>query len=238
MAAEAAEPFKLSGSGLSGPGPRGLVFDLDGTLVDSAPDIHAGVTAVLAEDGHAALPFEMVRGFIGGGVAVLMERVMRARGEPACTARRDDMARRFTAMIEAEPGGLTRPYDGAGAALEAVQRAGLRLGICTNKPEAQARGLLAHLGWGAQFGVVVGGDTLAVRKPDPDPLRVAITRMGGGPVLFVGDSEVDCATAEAAGVPFVLFTGGYRTTPVEGLPHLAAFDRWEEFPALIAGLRA
>lgn len=208
---------------------RAVLFDLDGTLVDSAPDIHAGVNAVLGEEGVPDLPFATVRGFIGGGVPVLMDRVIAATGLPAL--RHADLCARFIARYEHDPGELTRPYDGAEAALDAL--AHLPLGLCTNKPEGPTRSLLSALGWADRFRVIVGGDTLAVRKPDPAPLVEAIARIGGGPVLFVGDSEVDAATAHAAGVPFLLFTGGYRSTPVAELPHRAAFDDWAGLPALV-----
>ncbi len=206
-----------------------VIFDLDGTLVDSAPDIHSGVNELLAAEGVAPLAFATVRGFIGGGVAVLMTRVIAATGLPA--TRHADLCSRFIARYEHDPGGLTRPYDGVEAALDAL--ADLPLGLCTNKPEGPTRALLAHLGWSGRFSVIVGGDTLAVRKPDPAPLALAIQQIGGGPVLFVGDSEVDAETAHRAGVPLLLFSGGYRSTPVADLAHRAAFDHWQDMPALV-----
>ena len=214
---------------------RAVLFDLDGTLVDSAPDIHAGVSALLVEDGHEPLPFETVRGFIGNGVPVLMTRVMAAVGMAPDPARHDALCARFILRYEHDPGGLTRAYDGVADALRGLD---LPLGLCTNKPEGPTRALLAQLGWTAQFPVIVGGDTLPLRKPDPAPLHEAVERIGGGPVLFVGDSEVDAETAERAGVPFLLFTGGYRKTPAADLPHVAAFDHWADLPALIARIRS
>jgi phosphoglycolate phosphatase len=211
-----------------------LIFDLDGTLVDSAPDIHAGVARLLEEEGIAALPFATVRGFIGGGVPILISRVMRAVGMAEDLHRHADLCARFIARYEHDPGGLTRPYPGVEAALALLDRP---LALCTNKPEGPTRALLAQLGWTHRFPVIVGGDTLPVRKPDPAPLHHAITQLGGGPVLFVGDSEVDAETATRADVPLLLFTQGYRTTPVTDLPHHAAFDHWDSFGDLIDGLR-
>ena len=209
---------------------RALIFDLDGTLVDSAPDIHAGVNAVLAEEGHAPLTFDTVRGFIGGGVPILFTRVMRALALPDDPAHHADLCARFITRYEHDPGGLTRPYPGVEAALDALD---LPMALCTNKPEGPTRALLALLGWTHRFPVIVGGDTLPVRKPDPAPLHHAIAQMGGGPILFLGDSEVDAETAQRAGVPLVLFTQGYRTTALADLPHHAAFDHWDDLPALI-----
>ena len=208
---------------------RALVFDLDGTLVDSAHDIHAGVSAILAEDGLPPLSFDTVRGFIGGGVPVLITRVIRALNLPEDPARHEDMAARFIARYEHDPGGLTRPYPGVEAALDALD---LPLALCTNKPEGPTRALLAQLGWADRFRILVCGDTLPVRKPDPAPLNHAIAQIGA-PALFVGDSEVDAETAARAGVPLLLFTQGYRKTPVTDLPHHAAFDHWDDFAALI-----
>lgn len=212
---------------------RAVLFDLDGTLVDSAPDIHAGVAVLLREEGVAPLPFDVVRGFIGNGVPVLIWRVMAAVGWGEDAARHRDLCARFIGWYEEEPAGLTRPYAGVEAALRGID---LPMGLCTNKPEGPTRALLRHLGWGGLFPVIVGGDTLPVRKPDPAPLLEAVGRIGGGAV-FVGDSEVDAETASRAGVPFLLFTGGYRKTPVEALPHLAAFDDWAEFPAVLERVR-
>lgn len=209
---------------------RALIFDLDGTLVDSAPDIHAGVNALLAEDGNAPLSFDTVRGFIGGGVPILITRVMGALGLPDDPARHADLCARFTARYEHDPGGLTRPYPGVEAALDAIDRP---MGLCTNKPEGPTRALLAHLGWTHRFPILVCGDTLPVRKPDPAPLHHAVAAIGDGPVWFLGDSEVDAETAQRAAVPLLLFTQGYRKTPLADLPHHAAFDHWDDLPALL-----
>jgi phosphoglycolate phosphatase len=211
-----------------------VLFDLDGTLVDSAPDIHAGVAVLLREEGLPPLPFETVRGFIGNGVPVLITRVMAAVGMTEDVRLHRDLCARFIRWYEDAPAGLTKPYAGVEAALRGLA---VPMGLCTNKPEGPTRALLAGMGWGAFFPVIVGGDTLAVRKPDPAPLLEAVARIGGG-AIFVGDSEVDAETAARAGVPFLLFTGGYRKTPVEALPHRAAFDHWAEFPAVLAAVRA
>ena len=132
--------------------------------------------------------------------------------------------------------GLTVPYRGVPAALDALAAAGHALGVCTNKPTEPARAVLAHVGLLDRFGVVVGGDSLPVTKPDPAPLFAALDALPPGPSVYVGDSEVDAATAQAAGVPFLLFTEGYRKSPVDALPHAAAFGDWDDLPGLVAAL--
>ena len=209
-----------------------VIFDLDGTLVDSAPDIHRAVNEVLAAYGVAPLSFEAVRGFIGSGVPVLIERVIRACGLPE--ALHGDYCALFMDVYEEEPAGLTLPYEGVESAMDALWP--MPLGLCTNKPLGPVRALMAHMAWTERFPVIVAGDSLPVRKPDPAPLLAAVERIGGGSVVFVGDSEVDAETAARAGVPFVLFTGGYRKTPVAELPHLAAFDHWKDLTGILRGL--
>lgn len=212
-----------------------VIFDLDGTLVDSAPDIHAGITALLAREGVAPLSFEGVRGMIGGGVPVLIDRVARAAGLDLDPARQEERCDWFTERYEHAPDGMTRAYDGVENALHRLRSAGMVLGLCTNKPTGPTLALLDAFGWRDLFAVTVCGDTLPVRKPDPAPLRLAIRELAQ-PALFVGDSEVDAETAHRADVPLLLFTEGYRKTPLALLPHAAAFDRWDDLPALAARL--
>lgn len=212
-----------------------VVFDLDGTLIDSAPDIHAAVARMLAAEGLAPLPLDTVRGFIGNGVAALVERVMAAAGLPPTEHPR--LLARFQAEYDAAPSALTRVFDGAEEALAALAATGHPLGICTNKPEATSRAILADLGLLAHFGAVVGGDSLPVRKPRPEPLLEAFRRLGAERGLYVGDSEVDGETAAAAEVPLFLFANGYRRSPMSEIPHHAAFGDFASLPALIASAR-
>jgi len=211
------------------------VFDLDGTLIDSAPDIHAAGNAVLAAEGLPPVTADQSRSFIGNGARVYVERLERAAAggnDPARTLR---MQHRFIAEYEVSHS-LTRIYPGVEAALDRLRSQGWRLAICTNKPHGPALTVLAHFGWTGLFEVVIGGDSLPVVKPDPAPLHAAIAGLGGGPVVYVGDSEVDAQTAVAALVPFALFTGGYRRGPLETIPHQRAFDDWSALPAIAQAL--
>ena len=209
------------------------IFDLDGTLIDSAPDIHAGANATLAHFGLPPVTFAQSRGFVGGGARIFVERMERAvtgTNTPDLTNR---MHRHFLEVYETSHA-LTTVYDGVTEALSTLESQGWRLGLCTNKPLGPTRSVLAHLGWADRFDVVIGGDSLPVVKPDPAPLRAVIEAMAKGPLVYVGDSEVDSATAKAARVPFALFTQGYRKTPVDQLYRTATFDHWRELPAIAA----
>ncbi len=212
-----------------------IIFDLDGTLIDSAPDIHAAGNAVLAAEGLSPIPYEQARSFIGNGARVFLERLERASAGANDPPRTERLRRLFAAQYE-RAHALTRPYPGVVEAMASLREQGWKLGLCTNKPIAPTRAVLAHLRWTPLFDVLVGGDTLPVMKPDPAPLLKAMRALGNGPLVYVGDSEVDAATAVAAGVPFALFTEGYRKTPVATIPHDRAFADWAELPELARAL--
>ncbi len=209
------------------------MFDLDGTLVDSAPDIHAVGARTLADLGRPPVTLDQTRAFVGNGAAVFVARCLEATGGAADPALRAEALRLFHAHYEADPAGLTRPYPGVPALLARLRAAGMPMGVCTNKPLRPAQGVLAALDLAGFFGAVVGGDTLPVLKPDPAPLRLTLDRLGADPAaaLFVGDSETDAATAQAAGLPLALFTQGYRRSPVAAIPHAFAFDAFDDLSA-------
>ena len=204
-----------------------IVFDLDGTLVDSAPDLMAAANRMLADEGYAPLDLATVTSFIGNGLPKLVERVMRARSIPSHHFERlYDEVRDF---YNAAPADDSRPMPGVPALLEKLKADGHRLGVCTNKPEEPARLVLNLLGLEPFFDVVVGGDSLPEKKPHPAPLILAFDRLGIGPRLYVGDSEVDAEVALAAAVRFAIYSQGYRKKAIEGLPHDFRFD---DFAAL------
>lgn len=217
------------------PEPLNLVFDLDGTLIDSAPQIHAAANSVFEAKGLPPFPQETVRGFIGNGVGVLVQRLMAHQGLPEDAKLHAELVARFIDIYE-EAFDLTALYPGVSTALPVLADLGHRLAICTNKPVGPTRAVLRHFGLMPLFPVIVGGDTLPQRKPDPAPLHAAIAAMGGGKALFVGDSEVDSETATAAGVPFALYTGGYRKAAPEALNAKLIFDDHAALPRLITHL--
>ncbi|WP_349252175.1 phosphoglycolate phosphatase [Actibacterium sp. MT2.3-13A] len=213
---------------------RAVIFDLDGTLIDSAPDIHAAANRMLAEIGQEALSYDAIRGFIGNGVPVLVERIMRARGLGAegHAALLDIFMRHYNA----DPATLTRLYPNVRGVLEGLADGGARLGLCTNKPEGPTREILKIFDLDRLFEVVVGGDTLPVKKPDPAPLQAAAQALGRERSVYVGDSEVDAETAARAALPFALFTEGYRKSPVAELRFDAAFADFTDLPGIVARL--
>lgn len=212
---------------------RAIVFDLDGTLIDSAPDIQAALNVVLRAEGVAEASLPETISFVGHGVPALIAKVIAARGiDPG---RQDAMTAAMLDHYARQPASLTQPYPGVRACLSHLAAQGFVLGICTNKPLAATDAILASLDLRAPFGFVIGGDSLPQRKPDPAPLHAAFAALGT-PFLYVGDSEVDAQTAVAAGVRFALFTRGYRKAAVADLPHALAFDDFAALPGMIAGL--
>ncbi len=207
-----------------------IVFDLDGTLIHSAPDIHHAANSLLAEHGKGPLSLETVTGFIGKGVPWLVTCLIRETGlDPAL---HPELVAGFGARYESAVT-LTRPYPGVVAALETLKDAGHRMAVCTNKPVAPALAVLEHLNLAGFFDHVQGGDMLGVKKPDPAPVRATLAALEVPTAIYVGDSETDAETAQRAGLPFALFLGGYRKTPPEELPHEFAFADFAELAPFI-----
>lgn len=190
------------------------VFDLDGTLLDSAPDIAAALNRVLAGVGLAAFTLPEVSAMIGDGARVLVERALAARGQPFDAA----LHAAFLADEDISAARLTRPYDGIQAALDTLAAEGWRLAVCTNKPAGPARSLLVSLGLGGHFAAVAGGDSFAVRKPDPAHLLGTIALAGGDPAaaVMIGDHRNDMAAAQGAGIPAVFAGWGYGAREMAG----------------------
>jgi phosphoglycolate phosphatase len=217
--------------------PSLIVFDLDGTLIDSAGDLAVAVNAMLADFGCEPLALGEVRRMIGDGVAMLVARALAARH---CKAPDPAEAERiFLRHYESAPTSLTTAFPGAAEALQALRAAGIPLTVCTNKPARITAEILGSLGLAGYFARVIGGDSLPFRKPDPRVLLTLVEAFATRPedALLVGDSEVDAATARAAGVPFVLMKHGYRRGPAEEIPSIAALEDFAQLPALVDGLR-
>ena len=210
-------------------GYAAFVFDLDGTLVDSAPDIGDALGAVLREDGRRALSLDEVRGLIGDGVAVLLQRAWAVTGAPLDPSRLADRVGHFLASYAAGGHVGTRPYPGAIEALRSLRARGVRLAICTNKPIGLTHQLLDVLAVADLFDAVTGGDSLPVRKPHPDHLLGTLDLLDARPgeAIMIGDSANDVAVARAAGVAVAVVPWGYTRTPAAELGAdrvIASFD--------------
>lgn len=208
-----------------------IVFDLDGTLIDSAPDIRAAVNLMLEGEGLAALDLATITSFIGNGLPHLVKLVIGACG--IGLARHPALTAIVLEHYNAGDSALTTLYPGVREVLKTLHRDGHKLGLCTNKPIEPTRDILEHFGLTELFSVVIGGDSLTRRKPHPAPLLAALKALGG-PGIYVGDSEVDSETAQRAEIPFALFTEGYRKTPVAVLPHDWSFSDFASLPAIVA----
>ena len=218
-----------------------IVFDLDDTLVDSAPSIAHSVNTVLREEGRGPLPLEAVRAMIGDGSLKLMERALSAVGLPVDDA---DFVRRRTSvlftLLVRHPPGPDRLYPGVRETLDRLAGDGCRLAICSNKPADATAQTLRVLGLTALFGAVIGGDSLPQRKPDAEPVLAAL-RLLDKPrdsAVMVGDSGNDVAAAKAAGLPSVLVSYGYARQPVRSLGADRIVDRFADLPAALDDLRA
>ncbi len=212
-----------------------IVFDLDGTLIDSLPDIHAALNKVLAGEGVEGVSAAEAQGFIGHGIPNLVAQARHARGIDI--ARQHEMTEAMFAHYLAHPADLTRPYPGVVDCLQALQAAGHPLGLCTNKALKPTLEILDALDLRGFFAAMIGGDSLPQKKPDPAPLHACFASLGP-PLLYVGDSEVDAETAQRAGIRFALYTQGYRKAPVSALPHDLAFDDFARLAPYVARLGA
>lgn len=212
---------------------RAILFDLDGTLVDSVPDLAAALAIVLAERGRPPLGIAAVTAMVGDGAAKLVERALAASGEGEAPL--GPALDRFLALYEANATRLTRLYDGVPEVLGALADAGWRLALCTNKPERATRAVLGALGLASHFAVVLGGDSQPTRKPDPGPLLAALDRLGVAPsrAAMVGDHANDILAARRAGTASIFARYGYGAATLGSLLPDAAIDR---FPQLFSAL--
>lgn len=218
---------------------RAVVFDLDGTLVDSAPDLIAALNRLLAAEGRRKVDMAEGTVMIGDGVRVLVERGFAATGPAVSDDALDALAKRYLADYVANVCVETRVFPGAEAVLKAFAAAGIGMGICTNKPEAPARAILDGLGLSGFFAAVVGGDTVpGARKPDAKPMLATLRGLGVAPqdAVMVGDSTNDVKTARAAGMKVVVVGHGYTRVPAAELGADAVVDGFERLANALSRL--
>lgn len=218
--------------------PLAIVFDLDGTLVDTAPDLIGTLNVIFAREGLKPVPYESARNLIGGGARAMIQRGLDAEGRAAAPAVLERVFADFIAYYSAHIADRSQPFPGLERALDALAANGCILAVCTNKLEGLSRQLLDTLKLSKRFAAICGQDTFGVQKPDPEILRRTIIAAGGRleRAVMVGDSLTDVRTARAAGVPIVAVTFGYTDRPVSEFAPDRIIERFDELPAAIEGL--
>jgi phosphoglycolate phosphatase len=214
--------------------PATIVFDLDGTLVDTAPDLCAALNHALGVLGRAGVPADDVRHMVGHGARKLLEKGLAATGTMTPDLVEAGVAP-FLAYYADHIADGSQPYPGVEAALSALAAAGSRLAICTNKPFALSQALVSALGWDGRFAANLGFDSVPAPKPDPGHLFAAIAAAGGDPAttVFIGDSITDTTTARAAGIPVIAVSFGFSDRPVADLGADLVIDHYDQLlPAL------
>jgi phosphoglycolate phosphatase len=213
-----------------------IVFDLDGTLVDTAPDLIDSLNVLFAREGLSAIRLEEARNLIGGGVRQLIERALSLQGRARAPADIDRLFKDYVAYYAEHIADRSRPFPGAADALDRLARH--RLAVCTNKLEWLSVRLLKTLDLAARFAVICGQDTFGIQKPDPEILRRTVEAAGGElrAAVMVGDSATDVMTARAAGIPVVAVDFGYTEIPVAELKADRIIDHFNKLPAAISDL--
>lgn len=211
---------------------QAVLFDLDGTLVDTAPDLAGALNHCLAADGHAPIEVAQVRGLVGRGAEALLKRGFSLREGSAPTPERLKSLRQlFLTYYGAHIADDSKPFEGVEEVLSALASAGIAMGICTNKPHEMAITLIEHLGWSGKFGSIIGGDHLGVKKPNPGHIFAVATALDARPqtCVFVGDSEVDYEAAQAAKMRTILVSFGYSNVPLDEMPNAIIIDHYSAF---------
>ena len=210
-----------------------IVFDLDGTLVDTAPDLLGALNVALAAEGLGPLNLDVVRTLVGAGVRVLVERGLAHHGRSLPEARIDGLMKVFLAHYSEHIADTSRPYPGVLDSLMDLKSQGWRFAVCTNKLEAYSVELIRRLKMAHWFEAICGGDTFSFRKPDPRHLTETISRAGGGRAIMIGDSRTDVDTARAAGIPVIGVSFGYTDTPMVELKPDVLIDHFSELAEAI-----
>jgi phosphoglycolate phosphatase len=216
-----------------------IAFDLDGTVVDTAPDLISTLNVILARERLPSVPYDAARRLIGGGARVMIERALAAEGRAAPKPEVDRMFAIFVEHYAAHIADHSRPFPHVETALQQLADAGHRLAVCTNKLEWLSVRLLDTLKLSRHFAAICGQDTFGVQKPDPRMLRLTIERVGGEPshAIMVGDARPDVSVARAAGVPVIAVDFGYSDVPIGTLGPDRIISSFADLPTAVRELR-
>ncbi|MGH6683219.1 MAG: phosphoglycolate phosphatase [Pseudolabrys sp.] len=215
-----------------------IVFDLDGTLIDTAPDLVDTLNAVFAREGLPPVPYETARTLIGGGARAMLARGIEADGIGAAPARIEKLFADFITHYSEHLADRSRPFPGLTDALDALAADGRRFAVCTNKLERLSVRLLEHLGLAGRFATICGQDTFGIQKPDPEVLRRTVAAANGSltHAIMVGDSATDIRTARAAGIPIIAVDFGYSERPIAEYGPDRIISHFAQLPAAIAAI--
>jgi phosphoglycolate phosphatase len=218
--------------------PRIVVFDLDGTLVDTAPDLINALNFVLDREGLAPVPLHAARTMIGAGARKLIERGLEVDGRAASVGDITRLTSDFIDYYAAHIADASRPFEGLEGALDNLQARGYRFAVCTNKLEWLSKLLLDQLGLSSRFAAICGADTFGVSKPDPAILQQTVARAGGqlSSAVMVGDAGPDIGVARRAGVPVIGVEFGYTEVPIADLKPDRLIGHFGELPAVVEDL--
>ena len=215
-----------------------IVFDLDGTLIDTAPDLVDTLNAVFAREGLPPVPYDTARNLIGSGARAMILRGIEAEGRALPPAELERLFADFIVHYTEHLTDRSRPFPGLIEALDALEARGCLLAVCTNKLERLSRLLLKELNLADRFAVICGQDTFGIQKPDPEVLRRTIAAAGGSPrhAVMIGDSLTDIRTARAAGIPVIAVDFGYSEKPVSEFEPDQIISHFAQLPASIAAV--
>jgi phosphoglycolate phosphatase len=219
---------------------RTVVFDLDGTLVDTAPDLINALNYILAREGMPPVPLSSARMMIGAGARKLLERGLELDGRNVALEELDRLTRDFIAYYADHIADASHPFEGLESALDDLAGRGYRFAVCTNKLEWLSKLLLDRLGLSARFSAICGADTFGIAKPDPAILRQTVARAGGAmaSTVMVGDAGPDIGVARRAGVPVIGVTFGYTEVPIAELKPDLLIGHMRELPGAVETLMA
>jgi phosphoglycolate phosphatase len=217
---------------------RTVVFDLDGTLVDTAPDLISALNFVLDREGLPPVPLQSARTLIGAGVRRLLERGLEVDGRHASAEDIDRLTDDFIEYYAAHIADASRPFDGLESALDDLEAQGYRFAVCTNKLEWLSKRLLDRLGLSARFAAICGADTFGISKPDPAILQQTVARAGGqlSTAIMVGDAGPDIGVARRAGIPVIGVEFGYTDVPIADLKPDRLIGHMSELPPAVESL--
>lgn len=212
--------------------PPIVVFDLDGTLAETAPDIMRVLNVILVREGLPALPLERARELVGAGARALIERGFKVSGRPLDAQTLEQLFEDFLLIYAEDVASHSHLFDGVLGALDQLAAEGYLLAVCTNKPILHTRLILDHFGIAPRFASVAGRDSFPFHKPDPRHLTLTIEAAGGDPAraVMIGDSRTDIATAKAAGIPTICVPFGYTDVPIETLEPDIVIQHFDALP--------